>query len=135
MWLVEVLLKVEEWVRDWQKEKSERIQAWKSIQHTDTGSEMKTKDSSRSQGQSPADSQQGEEDLCLTTIRKWILPTVWMNMEVDSSLKSSHKCAISQHFNIGLVKSGAEKTAEPTQSSDLQNFEIIILYCFKPLNL
>lgn len=40
----------------------------KSIQHTDTGSEIKMKDSSRSQGQSPADSQQGKEDLCPTTV-------------------------------------------------------------------
>lgn len=59
-----------------------------------------------------------------------------MNLEVDFSLEHLDKrVQAAQHLDFGVVKSKTKKAAKSTQTSDLQDSEIINLCCLKLLNM
>lgn len=52
--------------------------------------------------------------------------------QADSSQRLP-RSPVGSHLDFSLVKPGAEKPAEPNQTSDLKKGEIINLHCFKLL--
>ena len=64
-----------------------------------------------SQGQSPADNQQGNRDLSPTAEWNWVRPTAWMSLETDSPLEPPEENAAQP---TPWFQHKAEKPAEPT---------------------
>lgn len=52
--------------------------------------------------------------------------------QADSSQRLP-RSPVGSHLDFSLMKRGAEKPAEPNQTSDLKKGEIINLHCFKLL--
>jgi len=62
--------------------------------------------------------------LSPTTARNWIMPTTWLNLDMDPSQSSGFQPSETQSRESSLSKSGP----------GLQSYEITAVYCSKPLS-
>lgn len=84
----------------------------------------------------------GSERIGTTVLQPWELSSAnSLNLEIDSSPATLNKNPTCQILGFGLVSTPppplprAENPAEPTGTSDLQNWEVFIRGVFKSLSL